>query len=145
VRGRPDVDAQRIVLAGHGGGAIVALHAAALDGGVQGVVLANALATYRSVVDAPRYLQPVADFLPGVLLHYDLPDLAGALAPARVLVLNPQDATAAPLPQPAAVEAYRRAADLARLLGGGVHVESGCDAAAEARHVRRWLSLRNDG
>ena len=30
-----------------------------------------------------RNLQPVADFLPGVLLHYDLPDLAAALAPGR--------------------------------------------------------------
>jgi pimeloyl-ACP methyl ester carboxylesterase len=139
VRGRSDVDPQRIVLAGYGGGAIVALHAAAVDGGVKGVALVDALATYRSVVDAPRYLQPVADFLPGVLLHYDLPELAAALAPGRVLVLNPQDAMGAPLPQATAEAAYDRAARTADLLGGGVRVETGHDTAGEARLIRQWL------
>jgi hypothetical protein len=37
VRSRPDADAARVFLAGHGGGAVVALHAAAVEEGVRGV------------------------------------------------------------------------------------------------------------
>jgi dienelactone hydrolase len=82
VRSRPDVDPERVLLVGVGGGAIVAYHAAAVDGHVRGVAACDALASYRSIVDAPRYTHPVADFVPGALLHYDLQDLAAALAPA---------------------------------------------------------------
>ena len=138
LRSRPDVDAARLYLAGHGGGAVVALHAAAVDGGVQGVVLDAAFATYRGIVEAPRYVHPVADFLPDVLLHYDLPDLAAALAPARVLALNPQDALGATLSDAGAAAAYARAASMAGLLDGRVE-STLCAEAARAAHIAAWL------
>jgi hypothetical protein len=90
VRSRPDADAAQVFLAGHGGGAVVALHAAAVEEGVRGVEHDAGLATYRSAVEARRSEWPVADFLPGGLPHYDLPDLATALAPTDVLVLDPR-------------------------------------------------------
>jgi hypothetical protein len=139
VRSRPDVDAARVFLAGYGGGGAVALHAAAVDGGVRGVALDTALAAYRSAVEAPRNVQPVADFLPGVLLHYDLPDLAAALAPADVLVLNPQDATGRPLPSEAAAAVYGRARALARRLGGGLETETGLAGDARIRRLAEWV------
>jgi Serine aminopeptidase, S33 len=140
VRGRPDVDPQRVALCGHGGGAVVVLHAAALDGAVRGVALDAGLATYRSAVEAPRNLQPVADLLPGVLLHYDLPDLAVALAPARVLVLNPLDAAGQPLPPETAAGVYASAAQAAGRLGGGLDVAAGCPAGARAARIATWIA-----
>jgi hypothetical protein len=124
LRSRPDVDPQRIVLVGRGGGAIVALHAAAVDGSVAGVVAHEALISYRAIVEAPRHVHPVADFLPDVLLHYDLPDLAAALAPARVLIAAPQDAMGGPVPAGSAEAAYAPARRTARLLGGDVTVRA---------------------
>ncbi len=122
---------------GVGGGAIVAYHAA-VDGHVRGVAACDALASYRSIVDAPRYTHPVADFVPGALPAYDLPDLAGALAPASVLVLNPQDALGEPLDRAAADAAFERATVLSALLGGTLAVIARLDAAGQRQAVVRW-------
>ena len=148
MRTRPDVDPQRIVLVGRGGGAIVALHAAAVDGGAAGVVAHEALVSYRAIVEAPRHVHPVADFLPGVLLHYDLPDLAAALAPARVLLSAPQDAMGVPLSTGDAVAAYAGARRTARLLGGRVTVQApGGDETPDAARARlvAWITERGAG
>jgi hypothetical protein len=102
-------------------------------------VLDAGLAAYRSAVEAPRNVQPVADFLPGVLLHYDLPDLAAALAPADVLVLNPQDAAGQPLPAEGAAAVYGRARDLARRLGGGLEAATGLAGDARVRRIASWI------
>jgi dienelactone hydrolase len=151
LRARPDVDPARLYLAGRGGGAVVALHAAAVDAagadaaggdapGLRGVLLDAGLATYRAAVEAPRCLQPVADFLPGALLEYDLPDLAAALAPAAVLVLDPQDAAGAVLPEAEAVATFQRAATLAARLGGSVRVRSGLPPDARCDAVAAWIA-----
>ena len=143
LRTRPDVDPARLYLAGRGGGAVVALHAAAAAGGadpgLSGVLLDAALATYRSAVDAERCRQPVADFLPGALLEYDLPDLAAALAPADVLVLDPQDAAGDPLPPATAAAAYDRASALAARLGGRLAVRCALPPAGRAAAVAAWI------
>ena len=86
MRARPDVDPRRIALVGTGGGGIVALHAALIAGEIGAVVCRRTLASYRSVVDAARCAHPVADFVPGALRDYDLPDLVAALAPVPVLL-----------------------------------------------------------
>jgi dienelactone hydrolase len=82
-------------LAIYGVGALgpVALHVAVLDKRFTTVVSNAAQATYRSSVDEPiaRLLPEIA--MPDVLLHYDLPDLLSALAPRRVVVIGPIDAS----------------------------------------------------
>ena len=138
LRSRPDVDPRRIVLVGRGGGGIVALHAAAVDGGVAGVAVYEALASYRSVVDAPEHAHSVADFLPGVLLHYDLPDLAAALAPRPLLVAAPRDATNRPLDPAAAAAAYDRPGRLAALLGGALTLDTTPEVVAQ--RIARWAA-----
>lgn len=151
VRSRPDVDPAQVFLVGRGGGAIVALHAAAVDGAVAGVVTYEALATYRSIVEerggpdgplggaAPAYAHPVADYLPGVLLYYDLPALAAALAPARVLVLDPQGALAEPLTPAASEPTYAHAITLAQLLGGELRVETGWAPGERGATLAAWM------
>jgi dienelactone hydrolase len=132
LRERPGVDAARIILAGRGGGAVIALHAAAVAGSVAGVVAYESMVSYRSIVEAPRHVHPVSDFLPYVLLRYDLPDLAAALAPARVLVAAPEDAMGGPLPEGDAAAAYARAQRMAALLRGHVLVSADPNGSAEA-------------
>ncbi len=90
LRARPEVRPDRIVLTGCGLGGIVALHAAAVDGEMAGVVIWDSLVSFRALLEEPDYSWPADAFLPNVLLHYDLPELATCLpCPARLL--NPRD------------------------------------------------------
>ncbi len=72
---RSDVDPMRIsaVASGHMG--LVLLHAAVLDRRLTHITVDHVLTSYRSLVDAPLPIGAPEDILPGVLLHYDLPDL----------------------------------------------------------------------
>ncbi len=92
LRARPEVDHARIVITGSGAGAIVALHVAAIDGGLAGVVTMQGLSSFRSLIAAEHYPWPADAFLPNALKHYDLPDLANALScPAHFLGLRAGD------------------------------------------------------
>lgn len=99
-------------LALYGVGALgpVALQAAVLDRKIDLVVLENAQAAYRCSADAPitRNLPEIA--LPGVLRHYDLPDLLRV--PPRVLVVNPVDAVGRPLARESFVNLTGKAANV---------------------------------
>lgn len=78
---RPDVDPTRIsaIASGHLG--LVLQHAAVLDARLKHIAIDHALASYRSLLDAPLPIGAPEDIVPGVLLHYDLPDLAHILGP----------------------------------------------------------------
>ena len=75
----PEVDSDRIVLTGSGLGEIVALHIAAVEQSVAGVVTWNGLHSFMSLLAEEHYTWPADAFLPNVLLHYDLPELSNAL------------------------------------------------------------------
>ncbi len=86
LRTRPEVEADRIVVCGRGLGGIVALHVAACDERVSGVIVWEGLISFRSLLEAEAYAWPADAFWPGILLRYDLPELAEALAcPVRIL------------------------------------------------------------
>lgn len=89
---RADVDNDRIAVVGQRGGGLVALHAAALDERIHAVATYGTLASYRHITRAENYTVPASSFLPGVLLHYDLPSLVGALAPRPTAIIGPADA-----------------------------------------------------
>lgn len=89
---RTDVDPVRVGIIGRGIGALVALHAAALEPRVAGVGVYETIGSYRSIIEADSYTLPASAFIPAVLLHYDVPDLVGALAPRSVFLANLIDA-----------------------------------------------------
>jgi dienelactone hydrolase len=96
LRTRPEVDPDRIVLTASGLGGLVALHVAAIDGGVQGVVAWDGLTSFRSLIGAERYPWPADAFLPNVLKNYDLPELAVACScPVHLFGLRMGDGTPA--------------------------------------------------
>ena len=94
LRTRPEVDGARIRLAGRGLGGLVALHAAAIDHRLAGVIVWDGLSSWRSLIAADSYPWTADAFMPNVLLHYDLPDLAAAI-PAPVRVHNLLDGSGA--------------------------------------------------
>jgi cephalosporin-C deacetylase-like acetyl esterase len=76
---RADVDPAHITAVASGHMGLVLLHAAVLDPRLQHVTVDHTLASYRSLLEAPLPLDAPQDMLPGVLLHYDIPDLTHAL------------------------------------------------------------------
>jgi len=90
LRARPEVDAHEIVLSGCGLGGVVALFAAVIDGAVAGVVTWDALVSFRALLEEETYTWPADAFIPNVLRHFDLPELAVSLS-CPVRSLNPLD------------------------------------------------------
>ena len=110
VRELPEVDAGRIVLAGSGEMAAVALYAALLDGKISAIILHNPPATQ----DAPGNRQGIGDAIEmlNCLRITDLPQVAGLLFPAELVFLGPRP------------NSYLWAEDLFSQLGGRVsHVK----------------------
>ncbi len=73
----------------------VLLHAAAFEpGSLKGIALISPLSSYYSIVDTEFYIPDLVEHtVPASLRHYDLPDLAASLAPLKLLLLNPMDAS----------------------------------------------------
>lgn len=86
--GRPDVDTRQIHVAGSGGGALAGLLLAVLDDRPASIICDRMLANFRSVVEAEEYDVELPCFVPGILKDFDLPELAAALAPRRLSLLN---------------------------------------------------------
>jgi len=78
-----------VSLVGDGPHGVIALYAAALDTRVRGVALRQTVTDYRSLAVAERYTQPFGIYAYGILREFDLPDVARAVGPRPVLLLNP--------------------------------------------------------
>jgi len=77
--GRGDVDPARISAEASGHMGLVLLHAGVLDRRIRHIEVDHVLTSYRSLIDAPLPVGAPEDVIPGVLLHYDIPDLVRAL------------------------------------------------------------------
>jgi hypothetical protein len=90
---RGDVDPARISAVGSGHLGLVLLHAAVLDTRIKHIAIDHVLTSYRSLLDAPLPIGAPEDVVPGVLLHYDIPDLANFLGD-RLAETEPLQGTA---------------------------------------------------
>lgn len=70
-----DVDADHVTAYGSWHMGLVLMHAAMLDSRLHHVYVDHALVSYRSLLEAPMPVGAPQDILPGVLLHYDIPDI----------------------------------------------------------------------
>ena len=100
LRSRPDAGAP-VSLVGDGPHGVIALYAAALDARVRAVALRQTVTDYRSLAVAERYTQPFGIYAYGLLREFDLPEVASAVAPRPVLLLDPST----PLGEPAGAAA----------------------------------------
>ena len=89
---RPDVDRAGVRAIGKGMGALWILFAAALDARITHAVCEGGLLSFRTLTSADRYLHGADIFIPDVLKHFDLPQVAAAVASRRLAVLAPVDA-----------------------------------------------------
>jgi cephalosporin-C deacetylase-like acetyl esterase len=64
---------------------LVLVHAAALDRRLKHITIDHTLESYLSLLQAPMPVDAPEDILPGVLLHYDIPDLVQTLGPRLTL------------------------------------------------------------
>ena len=114
---RNDVDASRIAGMGRGLGAPPLLYAAVLDGRLRSLALERMLVSYRDAVERKIHRGVLENIIPGVLKEFDLPDLVGALAPRRALLVDPVDALGRRLWPEAAGKAYSRSAAVYQAAG----------------------------
>ncbi|HYM12674.1 MAG TPA: alpha/beta hydrolase family protein [Bryobacterales bacterium] len=94
---------------GKGMGALWSLYAAALDPRIESVICEGGLLSYRSLTSVDRYLHSANIFIPNVLTHFDLPQVAAAVAARPLALVSPVDAMKAPVSVLAAREAYEPA------------------------------------
>lgn len=86
---RPDVDSKRIGIFSKGNAEVVALLAAALEPRVHQIACEGGPVSYLDIVRA-RFHGEIADIaIPGVLAQFDLPDVAAAIAPRKLWLVDP--------------------------------------------------------
>ncbi len=88
---RPDVRKDGVRLVGRRAGATWALYAAALDPRITEVVAERGMLSYRSLAQVDRYLHGAHLFVRDVLLHFDLPQVAAAIADRKLTLVSPVD------------------------------------------------------
>ena len=58
----------------------------------ESLICVRSLLSYRSLTEVDRYLYGADIFIPDVLLHFDLPQVAAAMASRPLALLLPSDA-----------------------------------------------------
>ena len=91
LRSRADLQSRRVVVAARGTTSVVAQFAAAIEPAIDSLYLAGGLASYQRIVDHEQYTYPFGNFVPNLLLHTDLPDLAAAIRPRRIIMAGAVD------------------------------------------------------
>ena len=89
----PRTGGLRLTLAAREGLTLPALFAAALEPRIEVVYLDGGLASLASVLADPAARCPPSAMVPGIAATADLPDLAAAVSPRRVILAGPRDAS----------------------------------------------------
>jgi cephalosporin-C deacetylase-like acetyl esterase len=111
LRSLEGVDADNIIVAGRGIGAITALHAAFLSGHTCRLVLWDMLSNYRAMTERFPFTWPQSVIIPGILRVYDLPELLRYIS-GEVLILNPRDAARNKITDASARKLYGETKDI---------------------------------
>jgi dienelactone hydrolase len=82
----------KLTVAARGRVTVAALIAASLDERIDTLYLAGGLISWTSLAETENYRHPLANFVPGVLLHTDLPALAGQLGNGKLVIGGAVDA-----------------------------------------------------
>ncbi len=109
---RPDVDPAEIRVFGRGEGGVIGLFVAALDRQVRLTVAHRALVDFRTLIENRYYAQPASLFVLGILRRFDLPQVAAAAGPRRILLINSVDGMGRRLSAPTVRVRYMQAPNL---------------------------------
>jgi cephalosporin-C deacetylase-like acetyl esterase len=111
--GRADVDRAGVRAIGRGMGALWVLFAAALDTRITRAVCDGGLLSYGTLASSDRYMYSASVFIPDVLKHFDLPQVAAAVGGRHVVMLDPVDAMKSRVDMATAKQVYGAAAQVA--------------------------------
>jgi cephalosporin-C deacetylase-like acetyl esterase len=104
---REHADDRNLHLIGKGNAGLWCLFAAALDPRIQSLICVRSLLSYQSLAQADRYLYGADVFVPDILQHLDLPQVAAAVAPRSLTLIEPVDAMKKTAASAQAEEVYR--------------------------------------
>jgi hypothetical protein len=90
---------------GHGAGGLVALHVAAIDGKAKAAFVNEIPASFGMLARSIKYTWEHDVFLPNVLLHYDIDEMAAGLG-IPVLIANPLDPVKRLVPEDEVARTY---------------------------------------
>jgi len=137
---RENANGRRVHLIGKGTAGLWCLYAAALDPRISSLICVQTLLSYRSLTQVDRYLYGADVFVPDILLHLDLPQIAAAIAPRPLVILEPRDAMKKTVDLARAEEAYRwtQAAYEASASGKNLRIE--CERA-NVNIAEHYISL----
>jgi len=141
---RDDVDPGRVAVLGRGQGGILALALAVLEPRVEKVALEGTVLSYMDIARARYHEDLVASFVPGILEDFDLPDLAAALAPRLLWIVDPETPTHALVSVERALSEYRATRDAYRQAGRGdaFHVLHRPEGWPLEEVYANWLTAR---
>ena len=92
LRRHPRTAGKPVRIAASGKLTVPALCAAALDPTVEALYLSGGLVSFRNIVDTETFTYPLANFVPKILNHTDLPELAASVAPRAIRLAGATDA-----------------------------------------------------
>ena len=101
-----DADAKNLHVIGKGMGGLWCLYAAALDPRIRSLISVQSLLSYRSLTQVDRYRYGADVFVPDVLLHFDIPQVAAAITGRQLTLIYPMDAMKNKVSVVAAEKAY---------------------------------------
>lgn len=137
---REGVDMRRLHLIGKGRAALWCLLAAVFDDRIANLICTGGLLSYRTLAMADRYLYAADVFIPDILHHFDLPEIAATIAPRPLVFIKPMDGLKKAVALQQAEEAYRGTLGAYRIAGAEKNFRIECEGASlgSASH---YLSL----
>jgi len=122
ITSRHDADDRQLHVIGRGTGGLWCLYAAVLDTRIRSLICERSLLSYRSLTGVDRYLFGADVFIPDVLLHFDLPQVAAAMASRPLALILPTDGMKNTVDAGPAREAFRWAQSVYESAGAGKHL-----------------------
>jgi hypothetical protein len=104
------------------------------------LICVQSLLSYRSLTQVDRYLYGADVFIPDVLLHLDLPQIAAAVAPRPLALVEPKDAMKKTVDFVQAEEAYRWTQAAYAVTGSEKNFRIECNNG-DLNTVERYLDL----
>jgi cephalosporin-C deacetylase-like acetyl esterase len=145
---REGVDARRLHLIGKGRAALWCLSAAVLDERIRNLICAEGLLAYRLLAQSDRYLYGADVFVPDILQHFDLPEIAAAVAPRSLTLIEPKDAMKRTVDSRQAEDTYRwtQMAYQAAGAGGSFQIEcEGADLSGAEHYLHLMQAMERSG
>ena len=114
---REGADHQHLHVIGKGRAGLWCLYAAALDNRIKNLICVENLLSYRSLTQVDRYLYGADVFVPDVLRYMDLPQIAGAVSPRSLTLIEPRNPMKERVSAPTADSEYRWTGDIYKQMG----------------------------